>query len=226
MRRCVPLFWLFGSICAACSGTETGNPPASRVTFALVTTDSSVASVTGGTGHVIHRLQFSFESMGLLDCGGREIASVGTRGLVDLVAGSNSISIPSGDYCGVRIDMGAAHASPALHVQGVRSDGTPFSIDDPNRLTLTLTSTASFAAHADEPLVMAFDAALWFGGTYLQDASVTGGQVTIDATSNSAALVPFASQIAADLYRDPNDDGHIDQSEGPPIASGHSAHTP
>jgi hypothetical protein len=50
--------------------------------------------------------------------------------------------------------------------------------------------------------------------------------VTIDASSNAGALVPFAAQIAAELHRDSNDDGHVDQSDGPAIAAGHSAHTP
>jgi hypothetical protein len=198
----------------------------SRVTFALVTTDPSIAGATPGAGHLIQSLHISFEAMALLDCDGHEVATAGIAGRVDLIAGANSISIPSGEYCGVRIDMGAADASSIVRVHGVRSDRVPFTIDDPNPLSLSLTSTTPFTAHTDEALTVAFDAAAWFGGTVLQDAPAVGGRVTIDATSNPAALATLAAQIAADLHRDPNDDGHVDPSEGPPIASGHSGHTP
>jgi hypothetical protein len=225
MRRCF-LFGLLAPLCASCAGTETGNPPASRVSFALVTSDPTVASTSSGSGHLIRSLRVSFESMALLDCTGHDVATVGTAGEVDLVAGANSVSIPSGDYCGVRIDMSPIDSSPALHVEGVRSDAISFTIDDSNPLALALNSTTPFTVHADEALLVSFDAARWFGGTYLLDAPAAGGHVIIDAVSNSAALVPFETQVAAELHRDLNDDGHVDHSDGAAIASGHSARTP
>jgi len=212
--------------CAACSsGTETGNPPASRVTFALMTTDASVASTTPGTGHLIQELRLSLQSVTLLDCNGHDVASTASAGIVDVVAGSNSVSVTSGNYCGVRVNLAGTNAAPVITVQGTRSDGVPFTIDDPNSVAITLTSTTPFTLHPDEPLLVAFDLGIWFGGTFLQDASTAGGHVTIDASSNLAALSPFESQVAAGLYRDPNDNGHVEHSDGPSIAAGHSLHT-
>lgn len=214
-------------VCAACSsGTETGNPPASRVTLALTTSAPSVASTVAGTGHVIRELRASFQSLTLVDCGRRDVESTGTAGIVDLVAGSNSVAVQIGDYCGLRVNLEGTAGGPVLVVRGTRSDGVPFAIDDPNRLALALDSTIPFTVHPDEPLLIAFDLGVWFGGTFLMDASAAGGRVTIDASSNSAALDPFESQAAAVLHRDPNDDGHVDHDDGPSIAAGHSLHAP
>jgi hypothetical protein len=191
-----------------------------------MTSDPLVASTTPGTGHFIQSFRLSFQSLTLLDCNGLDVGTTGTAGTVDLVAGSNSVSVPVGDYCGVRVNLAGTSTAAVLTAGGTRADGVPFDIDDPNAVAIALTSTTPFTVHSGEPILIAFDLGTWLGGTFLQDASVSNGRVIINATSNSNALDSFESQSAAALYRDVNDDRHVDQHDGPSIAAGHSLHAP
>jgi hypothetical protein len=220
--------WLLG-LCTACAGgTETGNPGTASITLAAITSDPSVATTSeGGPGHVIRTLELSVESLGLVGCAPHATRSVSGNGLAHLVpASAAKIAVPSGDYCGVQFNIAGVGGVSSVVVRGVRSDGVPFTIEDPAALTVTLTSAAPFTLHAGEPLLMAFDLAVWFGGTFLHDATPTNGQITLDAASSAAALAQFESQGAAELYRDPNGDGHVDHADGPPLAAGHSLHAP
>jgi hypothetical protein len=219
------IFALLLGPCTACEGgTETGNPDTARITLAATTSDPSVASTSpGGPGHLIGSLDLSVKSLGLIDCATHAAQSAEVGGVAHLVPGNAApIAVPPGDYCGVAIDLAGAAGAPSIAVQGTRSDGLPFTIDDASALSVSLTATAAFTLHANEPAIAAFDLALWFGGTFLGGAAPVNGRVTIDASSDPAALTDFEAQAAGALYRDLNDDGHVDHADGPPIAAGHS----
>lgn len=232
MRLLVACLLVFAS--GACAPTETGNPSI-RATLRLVgrSSDPSVVapgSSRGGIG--VLELWISLDRATLRSCNGEE-HSVDGRLAADLVTGEHELSVPTGTFCNLDLDLAPSAdqvdpevlAGRSAVTSGERSDGVPFVLATETPLQIALAADSSFVIEQDELLFLSFDLAVWLNGVDLDSAAPgADGTITIDEASNPTLLDHFVAQApaAASLEYDADHDHVLDPEEiADPAASHH-----
>ncbi|MCC7539180.1 MAG: hypothetical protein IT379_23360 [Deltaproteobacteria bacterium] len=241
--------WLIGLVasCAACSITETGNPPAipAQMGLSVSTSDEMRVSIGGGDGEIV--LDQAWVSLGdvrfvaAADCetGGDGTVHAPGPFVADLAAASSVIdfTIAAGDYCAVRVPLlqtqpplpsgaPAELSGRSVALLGRRSDGVPLIVL--SRMTPDADVRSSgepFSLDRDQPAVLlTFDVSRWF-----EDVDLDGlepgpdGRVSIAEGSNPEQLDRFEENLenAFRLLRDADQDGELDSDEeGGELADG------
>jgi hypothetical protein len=212
---------------AACGGTETGNPGAASVALGLRASDPAVVDVeaTAGGSHVT-ALLVAVERAALIGCASvhDEELVLARDAIVDLVAGSPTIAVAPGRYCGVRLVLAPADlpmvegappvAGATVAAHGVRADDVPFTLVSRSPRTIQ-TDITPFTLQARDAFIFAFDVSTWLGRGLLDAAPVVDGRAIVDGTGDLGAQ--FDRQVAGGLFDDVSSDGRIEPDEATPV---------
>jgi len=223
---------------AACSVTETGNPPfAAQMALTAETTAPERYSLgPGGTDVIVDQVwvgvgDLRFVRAAVCDAPGATEIDVPAPGNLELVSEPTLVpfDIAGDDYCRVRVPLERAQAplpagAPAeledhsIVVTGSRADGTPFLIATRiNREADVRSRGAPFPlSEARRSVLLAFDVATWLGGVDLASADVSAdGRVIVDDANNDALLDLFEDNVgvALRLFRDGDGDGQLDPED-------------
>lgn len=234
MARILPLILL-----AACTDgrgiTETGNPEMSVALTARSTAPESVSVGPAEAAPIAIDGAWAFvEDVKLVqgtecDVPGELETDAPSPGAIDLAEEAAAVvefQAPAEDYCRVRVRTDQAEDLPdgappellgnALVVTGTRTDGAPFVIVSAEGFDADVRSRSEpfTLDEARDSLVLALDAAAWFQGWSIDDATPEGdGVVRIDAGDPLLASFEAAVEASMELFEDEDDDDVLDDTE-------------
>jgi hypothetical protein len=210
---------------SGCTGSETGNPTATKLTLSLRSSDPTVASVgDSGDGIRVSELWLSVEDIRMVGCGttADEVLLNPKPFVANLADGFSVSGPPAGQYCAVRLGLvpkplaqlpsGVPAGDASSAVYGARADSVPFAILSAASLDLSIPGDA-FTVGDGDSLLLAFDVAGWLRSGVLDEATVSGGTALLDGRVHPAVTATFEAQLTVSLHRDANQDGRVDPDE-------------
>jgi len=229
--------WLpFGLALVACTGTDTGNPYQQTVVVDAHSSNTpEIAVAVDDGGAVVTRAWLSIDDLSLYhaDVCGDTRALVPTASAADHAepaALTVSASLEAAEYCRLSLPFVAATAAQnpdlaglSIVIEGTTAAGTPFELTSDIEITVEFEppSDAISLSPSFGGLFVGFDVASWFEGIDLDAGALTGSDLIIDSTSNSAILDVFENNLGSgvELYRDSNENGQL-EAEDELLASG------
>lgn len=232
------VFYALAALTAACTGTETGNPPlTTRTGFGGyepmgIANDPEVSSMWWVVRDV------AFVPAGECDApGDPQIGFEGPAATSLTGEGGDPIDVEvtEGSQCALRFALAAGTdplpsgappelAAASLVIEAQLRDGTPVRVIATGTPQIALDGATGFEVSEDlAPVIVGVDFTLLFAGTLLESATLTDGAVLLDDTHETERLATLLANLpgAVFLYRDTDADGLLDPEEtrSPPLAA-------